>query len=200
MRQTHGALTPALARRSLWGALDVFEEEGMGRSRTVVAHGRHFGPDASADGRDRARPTGRPAEGFAQRHVGRPSLLSQRRGPGKGGSATVTAGGIFISGWWAAPGAAQGSASLAPTSIVADRMGAKSSSAVAFGRIRGGSRSKHGLQVETEAVGRGAQVNERLTTRCSRRRAATARWCRVGCSPAAAERERWADVVVAGEL
>src|SRR2546425_12784291 len=93
----------------------------MGPSRTLVAPFRREEPEQRADHRERVRPSRRHAEGRAQRHLGRPSMLSQRRGFADRKRDSVTAGGIFKrGGWWEARDAADPSGSLANTSAPAE--------------------------------------------------------------------------------
>ena len=94
-------MAAAHARRSLAGALDVFEDDGMNRLRTVVDRFRHSNPDA--EGCAPARISRRVfVRSEARPHV---AELSGVKGAGSAVGLVdtgIVAGGVLTSVWWAA--------------------------------------------------------------------------------------------------
>src|SRR2546428_13656447 len=122
----------------------------MGPGRTVVARVRRSGSEEHVEHRERGRPSRSHAERKARRHAGQPSMLSQRRGASHGGCGALVAGGIFRRVWWAAPVATRWSALLATPSVAGERVGVILWRRILVVLVLG-------LQVKTEAIGRGVQ-------------------------------------------
>src|SRR2546428_1782241 len=109
--------------RRLGSEEHVEHRERVRPSRTLAAAFRRVEAEHHAEHRERARLSRRHAQGYARRHVGQPSMLSQRRGASHRGCGALVAGGIFRSVWWAAPVATRWSALLATPSVAGGRGG-----------------------------------------------------------------------------